>query len=169
MTVIFSTVFQEETDRIFGKVFLQEFYDARRLPSLQSAPQVLYSNREPPSEIRHISGLSSDENVGYVTFGGSSFSLSLSLTCVDSCAMLTPTACCSPLSATLCPPSNGSKDHLADSALPRLPALPHQVLKGLHAQPDASAGCRVPQGAEPSKARGGREGEEDGEREELCP
>ena len=74
MTVIFSTVFQEETDRIFGKVFLQEFYDARRLPSLQSAPQVLYSNREPPSEIRHISGLSSDENVGYVTFGGSGFS-----------------------------------------------------------------------------------------------
>jgi actin related protein 2/3 complex subunit 2 len=69
VTVIFSTVFREETDRIFGKVFLQEFYDARRLPSIQSAPQVLYSNREPPSEIRHLPGLSSDDNVCYMTFG----------------------------------------------------------------------------------------------------
>ncbi|CAD6572617.1 MAG: hypothetical protein CYPHOPRED_004899 [Cyphobasidiales sp. Tagirdzhanova-0007] len=72
VTVIFSTVFREETDRVFGKVFLQEFYDARRLPSIQSAPQVLYSNREPPSEIRHLPGLSSDENIGYITFAGAS-------------------------------------------------------------------------------------------------
>jgi actin related protein 2/3 complex subunit 2 len=70
VTVIFSTVFRDETDKIFGKVFLQEFFDARRLPSIQSAPQVRYSNREPPSEIRHLPGLSSEENVGYVTFGG---------------------------------------------------------------------------------------------------
>lgn len=69
VTVIFSTVFREETDKVFAKVFLQEFYDARRLPSIQSAPQVLYSNREPPAEIRHIPGLSSDDNIGYVTFG----------------------------------------------------------------------------------------------------
>ncbi|KAJ2934782.1 hypothetical protein H1R20_g2246, partial [Candolleomyces eurysporus] len=87
VTVIFSTIFQEETDRIFGKVFLQvsghvyvlgmfaqrgyryqEFVDARRQPSIQNAPQVLYSNREPPLEIRDVPGLRSSEDVGYVTF-----------------------------------------------------------------------------------------------------
>src|SRR5438034_254281 len=30
VTVMFSTVFREETDRVFGKVFIQEFVDARR-------------------------------------------------------------------------------------------------------------------------------------------
>jgi len=68
VTVIFSTVFREETDRIFGKVFLQEFVDARRQPSIQNAPQVLYSNRDPPLEIRHLPGLKSSDDVGYVTF-----------------------------------------------------------------------------------------------------
>mgnify|MGYP001607981634 CR=1 FL=1 len=73
VTIVFSTVFKEETDRIFGKVFLQEFVDARRRPSCQTAPQVLYTNREPPLEIRDIPGLGAGlergENVGYVTFG----------------------------------------------------------------------------------------------------
>ncbi|GAA93657.1 hypothetical protein E5Q_00304 [Mixia osmundae IAM 14324] len=68
VTVVFSTVFKEETDRIFGKVFLQEFVDARRQPAIQGAPQVLYSNREPPLEIRGVPGLSTTEDVGYVTF-----------------------------------------------------------------------------------------------------
>ena len=87
VTVIFSTIFREETDRIFGKVFLQvstdycclpqapyralaqEFVDARRLPTLQNAPQVLYTNRDPPLELRGIPGLKSSEDVGYVTCG----------------------------------------------------------------------------------------------------
>ncbi|KAF9005957.1 arp2/3 complex 34 kDa subunit [Cyathus striatus] len=68
VTVVFSTIFQEETDRIFGKVFLQEFVDARRQPSIQNAPQVLYSNRDPPLEIRHVPGLRNSDDVGYVTF-----------------------------------------------------------------------------------------------------
>ncbi|KAI0663705.1 actin-like protein ARPC2 [Cubamyces menziesii] len=68
VTVIFSTMFREETDRVFGKVFLQEFVDARRLPTIQSAPQVLYTTREPPLEIRHLQGLNDSEDVGYVTF-----------------------------------------------------------------------------------------------------
>jgi len=70
VTVIFSTLFKEETDRILGKVFLQEFVDARRRHSIQSAPQVLYSNREPPLEIRHLPELAVDrgESVGFVTF-----------------------------------------------------------------------------------------------------
>jgi len=68
VTVIFSTVFREETDRIFGKVFLQEFVDARRQPSIQNAPQVLYTNRDPPLEIRDIAGLRNTDDIGYVTF-----------------------------------------------------------------------------------------------------
>ncbi|CAG8458810.1 13594_t:CDS:2 [Ambispora leptoticha] len=72
VTVIFSTLFKEETDKIFGKVFLQEFVDARRRPAIQNAPQVLYSNKEPPLEIRHLPELQSlgdNEEIGYVTFG----------------------------------------------------------------------------------------------------
>lgn len=42
--------------------------DARRQPTIQNAPQVLYSNRDPPLEIRHLSGLRSTEDIGYVTF-----------------------------------------------------------------------------------------------------
>ncbi|KDN38862.1 putative ARC35-subunit of the Arp2/3 complex [Tilletiaria anomala UBC 951] len=68
VTVVFSTTFKEETDKIFGRVFLQEFVDARRQSSIQNAPQVLYSSREPPLEIRQIKGLSRGESVGYVTF-----------------------------------------------------------------------------------------------------
>ena len=75
VTVVFSTIFKEETDRIFGKVFLQEFVDARRRPSCQTAPQVLYSNREPPLEIRHLSDLATSENAGYVTFGARAWTL----------------------------------------------------------------------------------------------
>jgi actin related protein 2/3 complex subunit 2 len=68
VTVIFSTMFQEETDRIFGKVFLQEFVDARKQSNIQSAPQVLYTYREPPMELRGAQGLLDSESMGYVTF-----------------------------------------------------------------------------------------------------
>ncbi|KAJ1026754.1 hypothetical protein NDA16_002051 [Ustilago loliicola] len=68
VTVVFTTTFKEETDKVLGKVFLQEFVDARRQPSIQNAPQVLYSNREPPLEVRNVKGLNKGEDVGYVTF-----------------------------------------------------------------------------------------------------
>jgi actin related protein 2/3 complex, subunit 2 len=45
----------------------QEFVDARRQPSIQNAPQVLYSSKEPPLEIRHLN-LQATEDIGYVTF-----------------------------------------------------------------------------------------------------
>lgn len=69
VTVIFSTMFQDETDKVFGKVFLQEFVDARKR-SVQTAPQVLYSQLEPPLDIaRYVQGGKQDsENKGYVTF-----------------------------------------------------------------------------------------------------
>jgi actin related protein 2/3 complex subunit 2 len=69
VTVIFSTVFREETDRIFGKVFLQEFVDARRR-AIQNAPQVLFKS-DPPLELEGIPGVntSGSGEVGYITFG----------------------------------------------------------------------------------------------------
>ncbi|CAH0016253.1 unnamed protein product [Clonostachys rhizophaga] len=68
VTVIFSTVFREETDRIFGKVFIQEFVDARRR-AIQNAPQVLFRN-DPPLELEGVPGVraTGSEKIGYVTF-----------------------------------------------------------------------------------------------------
>ncbi|KAJ5683524.1 Actin-related protein 2/3 complex subunit 2 [Penicillium macrosclerotiorum] len=71
VTVIFSTVFREETDRIFGKVFLQEFVDARRrVVTLQNAPQVLFRN-DPPLELEGVPGLKNtgEGEISYITFG----------------------------------------------------------------------------------------------------
>ncbi|KAI1142156.1 P34-Arc-domain-containing protein [Hypoxylon sp. FL0543] len=68
VTVIFSTIFREETDRVFGKVFIQEFVDARRR-AIQNAPQVLFRN-DPPLELQGVPGVQADSSgeVGYVTF-----------------------------------------------------------------------------------------------------
>ncbi|KAH8556061.1 actin-related protein 2/3 complex subunit 2 [Umbelopsis sp. PMI_123] len=67
VTVIFSTRFKDETDRVFGKVFLQEFVDARKRQDLQNAPPVLFSTREPPLELRHLN-LQDSEELSYITF-----------------------------------------------------------------------------------------------------
>lgn len=102
VTVFFSTVFREETDRVIGRVFLQvkwsflivirgasltvifgqEFVDARRLSTLQNAPQVLYSNRDPPLELRNVAGLKTGENMGYVTFSASIASIVIPNPCL---------------------------------------------------------------------------------------
>ncbi|KAK4170403.1 Arp2/3 complex, 34 kd subunit p34-Arc-domain-containing protein [Cladorrhinum sp. PSN259] len=68
VTVIFSTVFREETDRVFGKVFIQEFVDARRR-AIQNAPQVLFRN-DPPLELQEVPGVKNTGtgDIGYVTF-----------------------------------------------------------------------------------------------------
>ena len=81
VTVIFSTVFREETDRIFGQVFLQEFVDARRR-AIQNAPQVLFRN-DPPLELQGIPGVdkSGSADIGYITFGKQ--------TCMESFTVLT--------------------------------------------------------------------------------
>ncbi len=75
VTVIFSTVFREETDRVFGKVFIQEFVDARRR-AIQNAPQVLFRT-DPPLELQGVPGVKSTGTgeIGYVTFGGYIFSV----------------------------------------------------------------------------------------------
>lgn len=65
VTVVFSVLFSDDDDVILGKVFLQEFKEARKMN--QSAPQVLFSHKDPPAEITDSSALTGD-NVGYVTF-----------------------------------------------------------------------------------------------------
>jgi len=69
VTVIFSTIFRDETDRIFGKVFLQEFVDARRR-AIQNAPQVLFRS-DPPLELQGLKGVGKTGEkgeVGFITF-----------------------------------------------------------------------------------------------------
>lgn len=112
----------------------QEFVDARRLHSLQNAPQVMYSNREPPLEIRHLPGLKNGEDWGYVTFG--IYIYSFFMTCL--------TQSFSSLPSPLCKPIPSSCHYQPYPALPRLLALPHQVLQGLHALSNEIQGCRIP-------------------------
>lgn len=65
VTVIFSTLFTDDDDIIIGKVFMQEFREGRR--GSTTAPQVLFSHREPPLELKGQDALVAD-NVGYITF-----------------------------------------------------------------------------------------------------
>lgn len=66
MTVVFSTIFRDEDDVVLGKVFMQELREGRR--ASHTAPQVLFSHREPPLELANTDARVGD-NIGYVTFG----------------------------------------------------------------------------------------------------
>ncbi|CAR21320.1 Arc35p [Lachancea thermotolerans CBS 6340] len=69
ITVIFETFFQDETDKVFGKVFLQEFVDARkRNRNIQSAPQVLFSHEPPLEAASLMAARSADKNRRFITF-----------------------------------------------------------------------------------------------------
>ncbi|KAF9571179.1 hypothetical protein EC968_000867 [Mortierella alpina] len=68
VTVIFTSQFKDETDRIYAKVFFDAFVETRKKKEFQSAPQVIYSLREPPQEIRHLPGLLDSDSQGYMTF-----------------------------------------------------------------------------------------------------
>lgn len=65
VTVIFSTVFKDDDDVIIGKVFMQEFKEGRR--ASKTAPQVLFSHKEPPQELKGTDAATGD-NIGYITF-----------------------------------------------------------------------------------------------------
>lgn len=65
VTVIFSTIFKDEDDIVIGKVFMQEFKEGRK--ASHSAPQVLFSHREPPRELLEA-GARTGNNIGYITF-----------------------------------------------------------------------------------------------------
>lgn len=66
VTVVFSTVFKDVDDIVVGKVFMQEFKEGRR--ASHTAPQVLFSHREPPLELVNTDA-KVGENIGYITFG----------------------------------------------------------------------------------------------------
>ncbi|CDS36496.1 actin related protein 2:3 complex subunit 2 [Echinococcus multilocularis] len=65
VTVIFSTRFKDLHDIVLGKVFLQEFSEAKR--RYDGAPQVIYQHRDPPKELRGTDAVSG-ENIFYITF-----------------------------------------------------------------------------------------------------
>ncbi|XP_067928959.1 actin-related protein 2/3 complex subunit 2-like [Watersipora subatra] len=65
VTVIFSTVFKDSDDVTIGKVFMQEFKEVRR--QFQQAPQVLFSQKDPPTELASTDAAVGD-NIGYITF-----------------------------------------------------------------------------------------------------
>lgn len=66
VTVVFSTLFRDEDDVVLGKVFMQELREGRR--ASHTAPQVLFSHKEPPLELANSDAKIAD-NIGYVTFG----------------------------------------------------------------------------------------------------
>lgn len=65
VTVIFSTVFKDETDVTIGKVFMQEFKEGRR--ASHTSPQVIFSHKEPPMELEDTDAKKGD-NICYITF-----------------------------------------------------------------------------------------------------
>lgn len=65
VTVVFSTIFKDEDDMVIGKMFLQELKEGRR--ASHTAPQVLFSHREPPLELQDVDA-AVDDCIGYITF-----------------------------------------------------------------------------------------------------
>lgn len=65
VTVIFSTVFKDPTDMVISKVFMSELKEGRK--ASQTSPQVLFSQRNPPLELKDMSA-KTDNNIGYITF-----------------------------------------------------------------------------------------------------
>ncbi|KAL7301691.1 hypothetical protein TKK_0005691 [Trichogramma kaykai] len=65
VTVVFSTIFKDVDDMVIGKMFLQELKEGRR--ASHTAPQVLFSHREPPLELQDV-GPANNDCIGYITF-----------------------------------------------------------------------------------------------------
>jgi len=66
VTVIFDILFRDQDDIVFSKVFLQEFADARR--TINQAPAVSFSQKEPPLELKGLKGVKAGDNNGFVSF-----------------------------------------------------------------------------------------------------
>ena len=67
VTVVFGILFRDPTDIAIGKVFLQEFAEARRQGGLGTAPPVSYS-MEPPLELKGMQYVTEADNKSYVSF-----------------------------------------------------------------------------------------------------
>lgn len=66
VTVVFEIKFTDADDIVLAKVFLQEYQDARR--TMSNAPAVIFSQKEPPGELKGVKGLRVGPGTGYVTF-----------------------------------------------------------------------------------------------------
>jgi len=64
--VIFAIQFRDSDDVVFAKVFLQEYADARR--TMTNAPSVLFSQKEPPMELKGVKNLRVAEGQGFASF-----------------------------------------------------------------------------------------------------
>lgn len=65
VTVIFSTIFKDETDIVMSKVFMSELKEGRK--ASHTSPQVLFTHKEPPMELKNTDAKTGD-NIGYITF-----------------------------------------------------------------------------------------------------
>jgi len=66
LIVIFTVQFKDNDDIVFAKVFLQEYQDARK--TMSNAPSVLFSQKEPPLELKGVRNLQVREGQGFVSF-----------------------------------------------------------------------------------------------------
>jgi actin related protein 2/3 complex subunit 2 len=64
--VIFSINFKDPGDQVLGKVFLQEYANARR--DINNAPAVSYSTREAPLELKGVPGVKETDTHSFVSF-----------------------------------------------------------------------------------------------------
>jgi len=64
--VIFTIMFKDQDDIVFAKVFLQEYQDARK--TMSNAPSVLFSQKEPPLELKGVRNLKVQAGQGFVSF-----------------------------------------------------------------------------------------------------
>jgi actin related protein 2/3 complex subunit 2 len=64
--VIFNIQFRDSDDIVFAKLFLQEYADARK--TMNNAPSVTYSQKEPPLELKGVKNLKVGEGNGFVSF-----------------------------------------------------------------------------------------------------
>lgn len=64
--VIFTVQFKDADDVIFAKVFLNEYQDARK--TMNGAPSVLFSQKEPPLELKGVRNLKVQEGQSFVSF-----------------------------------------------------------------------------------------------------
>lgn len=120
VTVVFSTVFRDEDDIVLGKVFLQELREGRR--ASHTAPQVLFSHREPPLELQDTEARIGD-NIGYITFGKVSCFTSVN---PNSLSYTFVVLWNSAIPATH-EQKRAGQHHQLDSLVPRLSSLPYQM------------------------------------------
>jgi actin related protein 2/3 complex subunit 2 len=64
--VIFQIQFKDADDIVLAKVFLQEFADARK--TMTNVPSVMFSQKEPPLELKGVRSLKADASNGFVSF-----------------------------------------------------------------------------------------------------